>query len=282
MSDASNIEHAETIVAGQQAGAYSLPESVLAAHRARAALLEELDRVQRAGSPTAFAETLEELKTGLIEAARAGKEFPDYVRPIAEARLAEEARVDVLERVLGPAAATLGQALWTGVLRAAEGIVTDHLRPALEAVLEDARKPAATLAGKPVTPDVLDIVAAPLRKAYRELEQAAERYDAIRRARARLESMGYLPTDPEARAFLEFRRFDEIWPDFRKREHRSDAPWPADPAGRLAWAITSGAEPWMPTVVELDARWREYVEAFRARQAEQNAAASRRRVGLRV
>lgn len=87
----------------------------------------------------------ERVVVALIDAAATGGDFPDG-RAIVDAELAERAAAGVAE-LADEAIRHHRSVAVTLVLDRAESIVTDHLRPRFEAVLAEAKKTAAAIAG---------------------------------------------------------------------------------------------------------------------------------------
>jgi hypothetical protein len=141
-----------------------------------------------------------------------------------------------------------------------------HLNGELAAVVDAVT--AAELDGATTAAQAVDRGTA---EAWRKLGPLVQRYDEIRRAQdtvmrqhpeyvARARSRFADTADNHAND-LYIRNLDQVWAGWNKPHnvvenvdgtpHRFE-PWPADPAERLLWLATSDAEPWCPTLGDLD------------------------------
>ena len=82
------------------------------------------------------------------------------------------------------------------------------------------------------------------------------RYGAVRAARAVLVRLQGGPVQDGRGHYAELRNLRDLWPTVGTWQEKVP-PWPESPVGRLRWLVTSGAEPWCPTVAEQDALFAE-------------------------
>jgi len=224
---------------GEADGHYTLPpdfaELAAAAGRLRALPLPA-DAVTE--------ETLK-LRTAVRRAAEPGGTLPSP-KALAAAYAARPALAE-LARARETAAAELDRELQAAVAARADEIIVDHLRPAQEETLAEA---AAALQA---TGGVVDPASASqaVREASAALERLAARYGAVRAARAVLVRMSGGPVQDGRGHYAELRNLRDLWVTVGTWQERVP-PWPEDPVGRLRWLVTSGAEPWCPTVAEQD------------------------------
>ena len=168
--------------------------------------------------------------------------------------------------------------LVSAVRATADETITDHLRPAHDDVLEQARAAVADLDGHPPVPVELINASAKVRKAYGRLGELAHRLDLIRRARSTIIGItGQTANHDVNGLFAAFANPLVFWggqpPPFGAR-----IPAPADPVARLAWLVTDAApaEAWLPTLAEADAAWEASVlgeRVGRRKRAAHDAAA---------
>lgn len=236
---------------GCDAGVYTLPSELLEL-RAAVDHLAALP-VPSAAEEGALRQTLVE---STMAAARRGEDPPD-VAAVLEARrdreLAELRRGVVLD-----AGDRLAGELNTATADRADEIIAEHLRPALERVMADARKQAAAFAPHGQTREALFTAPAKARQSYLEFTEAAGKYTVIRAARQVLERLGARPQHDELGLFSEVRNAAQLWPE-QFREGRASAaappPWHGDSVTRLAWFVSHDADVWMPTPAQQDAAW---------------------------
>lgn len=138
-------------------------------------------------------------------------------------------------------------------MRLSEDILANHLRPAMETLLETLRSKADLAATVPWGDTRALLRASDDARAYHEeMVLAAEHYAGIRDAQWRLKLLTGSPSDDAYSHFGQLRNMDQIWPD-RGNWTDGRAPWPEDPIARMAWLVTSEADPWMPTAAECEA-----------------------------
>ena len=251
--------------AGAAAGHYTLPADVLSHFET----LDRLEQFQTERPDRAAPAARVELAAEIVAAAQAGKPLPSGAN-YGKAEQADHA-ADVRSKVLAEVLEDQGSALVTRFSVSALTIVVEHLRPALAEVVDAARGPAEAVA--PFGTDAENYLRAPedVRGALLDLRAMAERYAAIRSARSVFRPDLKVEYDSDG-SFGEFRSLHIVAPSYR--QPNAPLPWPTDRVARLAWAVTSGVEPWMPTPDEQDARWME-VYGERMNQRTALAAAAR-------
>jgi hypothetical protein len=117
-----------------------------------------------------------------------------------------------------------------------------------------------------------EVIAAGTGDAWNELGQLRAQYDCIREAQASAilgadeqfnrGRSNYLRDDALANdaAVANLDSVFEHWRDPDRSfvslgPERRPQPWPEDPIGELVWMSTSGAQPWVPTLRQLEALW---------------------------
>lgn len=245
--------------AGAAAGHYTVPAGILEDFE----VLDRLEGYVNERTERTAPAAREALADEIIAAAKAGKPLPSgagYMKA-EDADRAADARSVLLAELLDRRA----EALVTRCAASARAVLLDHLRPALTEVLDEARIPADLV--QPFGTDTKNFLSAPddVRAALLVLTDLAERYSAIRKARGIFRDHLKPEYDTDG-SFSEFRSLHIAAPYYR--QPNAARPWPEDAVGRFVWGITSGAEPWMPTPEEQDARWMEvYGAAAKTRAA---------------
>ena len=217
---------ATAIFGGFDAGTHTLPAALLA-HRdgiARIkAALGVANEVSFAADPGAVRSRLARM---IPDAARKGDLPAGWVEDL---RAAQDTQVRA-----GTEAAVLDEALGLAehqfvraVDHLADEIIVGHLRPVLDDILAKVRKVAA-VGGVPYDmPRLLAKASKPIRDAFAEAEEQAERYGAIRNAQAIVRALAN-DVDPEALSlFSEFRNLPVLWPTLRiagGEQHAAVAP----------------------------------------------------------
>jgi hypothetical protein len=168
--------------------------------------------------------------------------------------------------------------------------IVEHLRPALEAVLDAARKAVPKLKGAQGTDALVALGDAAALKAWSELGVMHGRYVAIREAYGALFGAVFAGeldvTAPDTAGLIRFRNFHEL-PKTVTGELGAGVPirtltTPETPAAFMVWLVTGdpgGVVPecWLPTPDELAPAIEAARELVRERVVEQQAGVHRRR-----
>jgi hypothetical protein len=197
----------------------------------------------------------------MAEAFRKGDALPD-AGPLVEAE-ADQRAWELRRQMLDDLLEQTETHLVSVTLGGADRIIVDHLRPALEQVVDQAR--AATAACPADNAQALLLAGEMARKAWVELETLTARYGAIRTARDALVRVAGPPQKDFNGQFAEMRNLADLVPAGRLRPGMP-MPWPDDSRGRFVWLLRNGAELHMPTPAEQDAAW----EAARPQRPVQN------------
>lgn len=267
MSRAQNHSLAQ-LVELAEAGHYSLPVELLdsfsTSQRIRAL---EVPPTPPLDPETAAARVVADLT--------AGRE-PDLLavgRAVSEATAGGQV-FDQTQRILGLAIEQAGDAATQLAADLTERIITEHLRPALEDVHEQARQAAAVLAGHSLDPASLLAAPAKVRNAYLALGPLVSRRSAILTARRGANSTGQRTAQHDVSGlFALFRRPLAFFPHWRLPAQIPSLPIPDDPTEALLWLVSdeaAAAKPWLPTVAEQDAAW--WDQFGEAQQMRANAA----------
>lgn len=250
------------LFAGFDAGYYDLPQELLARRRAESRVLAELNGLSKGFVDADPAAARSGVVAELIKAAGRGDITPGYEKPFLEAQ--ETTRVlAARQSILSEARAELAEQTPWFASRMGEEILADYLRPAMEAVL-DRLRPGAHLASLVPWDNQRALVMSdrPVRE-YHELASAAlEDYQHIRTAQRLVMTLTGHPSEEAHRTFGELKNMTTIWPTRNSgvASIKGQAPWPDGPA-RMAWLVSSAAEPWLPTAAECDALLQERIEA---------------------
>lgn len=256
----------EGLIASASTGAFTLPDEVIAAH----AVAVRLEAEWRRGGEDHVGPARKALRVALWEAAETGGDFPDAAE-LARAeglQSAENAR----RMMLGDITESAQARAWSAVAAVADEIVTRHLRPALAEVVDSARSATSAFSKHGTTAEALIGAPAEAQDGWLAVDALADRYYKLRDAQTRLARLAGGPQVDTNGIFERLRNMPDVWPQYHRR---GTPPWPVkDARGYLVWLVTSGAEPWMPTVAEQDARWAEVFadEIQRQRNARGRAA----------
>lgn len=252
-------------------GMHDLPKNLTALRRA-VATIEEATFPE----PTTADGAIHHLAADMCDAAMAGADLPTITTGVQRARQAEQDRRD-LHTARTSALETLTTRMNQALREQADHIIVEHLRPAHDEV-------AARLNA------VLPVVAryegnhrAALRAVkadrdlYAELDPLVTRYEALVASRWAVVLSGQATVHDTADEFGMVRNLDQLWP--KQGRHLQGRPWgkSATTEQHLRWLIENGAELWMPTAAEQDARWLEvYGEAFEQQRRNSWAAQASR------
>ncbi|MGW6141599.1 hypothetical protein [Streptomyces sp. NPDC055140] len=142
--------------------------------------------------------------------------------------------------------------------------ITEHLKPALDAFLDELRadiKTAGRFAAQPAaTIDMLD-QPEDVRSAILRLHACYPKYGALRASWANIRRDGDTvdPLGPNS-PLAEVANLPDLAPDWQAAYFgRAPWPWPSTvPHVRLGWLLANGGQLWLPTAAEQDATWRRY------------------------
>jgi hypothetical protein len=205
-----------------------------------------------------------------IDLLELGRDIELGTRDRAAVNAAELAKRSALERA--------GDSLITTAHSLTEEIITNHLRPAFEAVLNEAKKPAevvrkhAAVTSKDLRLSESEAARA-VRAALRALEPLAEKRLAIAQARGLSNRFGARrPEHDHDNSFAELKTPQALVPGWKRPDRFAYPDIPTDPTERLIWLVTDGAsgQPWLPTVAEQDQVWLDIYGEVLARQKAAN------------
>ncbi|MDQ1736585.1 MAG: hypothetical protein QOH56_2836 [Pseudonocardiales bacterium] len=247
MRRSSELNKLSAVLAGHDAGAYKLGDSVLQARDA----LGRLERAEPPMPPADPAGARETLIRDIVEASMSGEAWPtsDVVCIETRALEAREIWLSAHEEALGQAQNRLASAI-----RNAE-VIEAALRPALDEVLAEATKHLDAFEAVADFSDAQLLRAeAKHRNAAIAFDKLAERYGLIRRAQAVLVA-NHVELDVQDE-FAEVLNLEQLYGGMWPGRHQSTySPFPAGPRQRLAFLVSSGAQPWVGTAEERDEQW---------------------------
>jgi len=149
------------------------------------------------------------------------------------------------------------------VLEAADEIITAHLRPVFDHIVTDLGAAVAVTAK--YADDPVRALNAPVkeRKAFADIPVLVGEYSAIVAARRVLAACGARAARDVDGEFAAVKNLDQLWP--RERRQYTPRPWTSGAEG-TTWLLRHGAQLWLPTPAEQDAR---YDEVYGEREREQ-------------
>jgi len=234
-----------SLFTGHAGGAYTLPDAVLE-RETRAHRIAEQTRA--GGMAPTLGDTRARFRADLVAAIDAGAELPD---PIVLRQAAEQdAARDELRRLLVDELESAQTHVVATIQSRGEEIIVEHLRPALEELLEAAATAGEKLGRHLPTAEAILSAPEPVRKAFQTLGTLAARYHALRTAQGIVVELTAAARFDTRNLFREFRNLPDVWPQYANP--RAEKPWPTTDRGRLLWIVTSGIEAWMPTPEEQD------------------------------
>lgn len=231
---------------GGAAGHYSLPDDVTEL----VAAIEHVES-QLAAAPTSTnTDTArDEMRRAIYAAALdpdSAPKLPNVSKAEERDREANELRAalrDVIDQFVDELSTTIDDAR--------DAITTQHLQPALAAILAAVPALVDELGGAEWNPAAILDAAPSAHEAYRQLRVLGERYRAIAAAHSAL----WREVQPQADGdgYLSWsKNGPDVW-DPRLRG-RSEPPWPTTGGSELlVWAHRNGLELWEPTLAERDA-----------------------------
>ena len=161
------------------------------------------------------------------------------------------------------AAQALTWQITNAVLEAADEIITAHLRPVFDRIVADLRA-AVAVTGR-FADDPVRALNAPAkeRKSFADVPVLVGEYSTIAAARRVLADCGSRAARDVDGEFSAVKNLDQLWP--REQRQYTPRPWTSGAEGTV-WLLRNGAELWLPTPAEQDAR---YDEIYGARVREQ-------------
>lgn len=254
------LNRSKALFAGRDEGAYTLPADLMSYWDAIPRLREmQVAANQRAmaADPGAVRSRLAAL---LPDAVRKGNVPDGWIEDLNRAQEAQ-IRAGAEYAVLGEAVGLAESLLVRVINSSADELITDNLRPAMDEVLDGVRKAIEAAKGDPTTlpPRALARADKPVRDAFVVIEEAAERYGLIRSAQTAIQSVtGDVDADAWA-LFAEFKNLPALWPNFAWRQPGNVPPWPREAAPRMVWLLRPEVGVWMPTSVECNDAYTQYV-----------------------
>ena len=255
---------ATVLLAGAAEGNYTLPAEVHAAHDAWRRLLERYQQVQQALAAVDRAALAQRLTAEALDAARSGDLAATRWTERIEQADRDERRLQFETNVLATATMHAAQEVGGILIDMADEVITQHLRPAMQEVLDAARAEAPRLEGVDFS-YLHSLIGSPgeRQKAFRRFEVLAHRYGKVREAQRHLMQLGEVRLDQFIS--VEIKNLRELYrgngTDYWLGRHTSGwAPWPATGGSlsRLLWLATGAGGrssvapvPWMPTAEEL-------------------------------
>jgi hypothetical protein len=259
MSDRARIASLTTLVQSAKVGGYTLPPEITDAHAV-------WQRLQQAEIPPPRPFSIEDAAGRIVHAATTGQQVDplklcrDFQKVEEDRRLYDQA-LGVMRQAIEQAAAVAVNA----ASDATERIITEHLRPVHDELMQQARDVASVL--RPYTSagfelDLQRIVSEPsaeIRAAYLALPDLVERRRLIWQARTKANQVGQRKAEhDEAGLFALFERPMTFHPHWRAPAQIPRLPMPEDDTARLLWFASdeaTTARPWLPTLAEQDAAW---------------------------
>ncbi len=258
-TDRARIQALTTLVQSATTGAYTLPADVVEAHQV-------WQRLRQIEIPPPQQFSIEDAVDRIVAAATVGEPFDPvelvrgYSKSEDDRRLHGEAQKvmrEALDQVASIAVLTAGDAT--------ERIITEHLRPAHDELMEKARESAVLL--RPYMDaeyrlDLQGIVAATsakVRAAYLGLTELVDRRRLIVQARTKANVIGGRRAEhDQANLFATFERPMVFFPTWKPQQRVPQLPVPEEETARLLWLTSeqaTGARPWLPTIAEQDRAW---------------------------
>jgi hypothetical protein len=247
---------ARSLFDGQPVGGYTLPSDVIDAYTTHARV-----KALTVNEPEAY--DVEDAAGRIVWHIEKG-ETPDVlsfgrdVRKVIDDRLAYDQALRVYQLAIEQSA----EAMTNTIADRADSIVTDHLRPAFNQLLADARQAAADLNGY-FLDDVAALITAPakVRNAYAKLPALVTRWQVIEEARAKVNFIGNRTVERDVDNL--FGLFQNPLAFLHGYDPNGVArppalPIPEDITARLLWLASDAAQaatPWFPTTTEQDAAW---------------------------
>lgn len=240
------------LASAAEGGGYTLP----------AALLAKLDIYQRTRAleiqpPTRLDPDMAAARIVAAVEAGQGVDLLELGRAVQRST-SEGQAFDQAQAVLREAGEQAGNALTYTTMDLAQTIITEHLRPAFEQVLQKAREAAGILTS--LDPHYVVSASEKVRKAYLTVEPLVAQRQAIYDARRMVNNVsGQKPQHDDSGLFATFRKPMTFFPTWQPPARVPQLPIPEDPKEALLWLVRDeqaiAAEPWLPTASEQDGAW---------------------------
>jgi len=240
MSRNPDLNRLNRIYVAADAGTITLPDDVTDARRVLNALATPYEILE-----------VGDLCGEITAAAEAGQPRPtvDLIAPriaqIDATRQLEDARRDAHERA--------GYRLVARTQEAADQIITEHLRPLHDRLVNDIAKAFATIGAN--TFDPVEMLSAPpkVREARIALDGLIAEYLNVLSLHTTIRE--HSPSQLDVSGLFTFARNGHtLWPK-RSGAFAQPQPWPSDPLDRMRWMIDNGAQLWCPTGTDRDKAW---------------------------
>jgi hypothetical protein len=248
-----DINALKSLIESAQAGRYTLPAELTQAYET----VINTRQIQLTAPPTL---EVNEAANRLAATVEAGG-TPDLMalgREVHDATAARQAHQHA-QQILNTAVEQVAERAALLAIDLNAAIITDHLRPALERVYDEARDAAGNLGGYSLDPHALLTAPAKVRNAYLRLPELAARRSAIIDARRLVNQIGrHVPQHDQSHLFGTFRNPMFFQPGWQPPMQIQPLPFPTQPVDVLLWIISdevAAAEPWLPTVAQQDQAW---------------------------
>ena len=257
------------VMTSAEFGGYTLPAELVDAYRT----YQRVKELKIETPPTLDAETA----AARIVSATASGETADLTAmavEVAEIELSRHRHAEA-QHILQLAVEQAGHKATILCSDLTEKIITEHLRPALKKLHEQAREVRAMLDGYDIdNPHTIVTAPTKVRNAYGQLPELVARRSAIFTARSRVNFIGHRePKHDASGLYIELETPLALSPSWKPPARIPPIPAPIDPTARLLWVVSPEAaiaKPWLPTRDEQDAAW---WEQFGDRQSRnQNSA----------
>lgn len=229
---------------------YSLPADLTQLRAAH----DRLSDLQQPAEPVHPEKLWPELVAAATRAFVAGEDLPDVSGPLEQATAARERFLET-GRLHREIEQRVTEALHVGVGAVSDQIITEHLQPALAALVVDL-VPVAKALPQGASASLLITEGKALRDAWVKLGTLTDRYASIRSAQGALWSRQRVEHDVEGE-FSEFSNVRAFFPQFGATNVLAVvlAPWPDAGPDRLLWLAQHGAQFIVPTAAERDQLW---------------------------
>lgn len=253
----SDVRLFRPVIRAAEDGVFVLPAATQTLLAWRLRLEQRVAELHRPSSERVHTTLLVDVRT----AVESEGPLPDGAA-VVDAQQAETA-FDALRRALMLVADDLEREI-ADSLSDADEMIIDHLRPAFEETVAEARELVGALGGVDLDPLALLHASDRQSKAGVAFRVVAERYSRLRDVQSFYAQRD--PTFHDDGERFEMRNLRELAPDARVL-----VPFPSEPANRLRYLVDHGADLWMPTSAERD-------DLFQAQHPDKVGGGRRRKV----